>query len=582
MGAGLGLLGLAGFGLAAAGLAQVVIFGGVLFLLSATFIFNGKIKNIFNDFQKLTAELKFVPAPWTRFAAFTALTLGFLLALTPPIEDFDALFYHLTVPMWWMRDGGVSSIAIPHYWFPQIGEGMFLWVLAFGLDSSAHLIHLTWLVLSVLLLWHWADQLWGKREAWNSILLLLTMPSLLWLAGWAYTDYILTFSGIAAIYSMWKWQSEKNLRWLILAAIFSGFAIGVKYTGFIIPLTGGILALYWTNDKILGRLKNGSIFSLVTLTVASPWYVRNWAWMGNPFYPFAFGGLYWDDFLAKAYSGVGTGIGLDLTKLFMLPLTATLGTEDANFFDGRIGPFYLILLPFTLYAVWSEYKNNSKARTALFGLGFYTFIGFGFWVFGVINTAHLLQTRLLFPALIPTALFAVIGIRFIEKLDTPQFKAGFIFNTLFALAIGMNLFNLSLHVVTRNPVGVALGMVTRQEYYASRQPAYAEALTLMEEAPWNSKTLLLFEPRSYGMNGFVQPDAINANFEHAEHLYESPEKILAAWKSAGYTHILISKRGAELTVAQKPELNKKLILLTGQLILSRHSLTGEYTLYQIP
>ena len=111
-GIGMGILGLAGFGLAVIGQAHPIL---LLILLIAIPIFAIVDRSLFlagNDYRQLILNLKnsaqAAPA-WIRWFALSAAALTFLLALAPPVEAFDALFYHLTVPTWWLRDGGLRT-----------------------------------------------------------------------------------------------------------------------------------------------------------------------------------------------------------------------------------------------------------------------------------------------------------------------------------------------------------------------------------------------------------------------------------------------------------------------------------------
>jgi 4-amino-4-deoxy-L-arabinose transferase-like glycosyltransferase len=584
---GMGIFGLMGFGLAVFGLAKPFILWTMLLALTGYFAYAGKLSRVGEDARRVAEEIhasaKSV-APWIPISVCAAFGLAFLMSLVPPADDFDALFYHLTVPAWWLRDGGLTRVALPHYWYPQMVEGSFVWALALGVDTAAHLIHLFWFLLSALLLWHWARQLWGGAIAWDALLILLTMPSLLWLASWAYTDYALTFTGIGTLYSLWKWKNSGDTRWLLIGGVMAGMALSVKYTGFVIPLTGAVLVISWERE-ILPRFKNTFYFSGIALLVASPWYIRNWVWMENPIYPFVFGGPFWDTFLAQAYAAAGTGIGFDLGQLLILPLTATLGTRDMNFFDGRIGPFLLILFPLAVYAAWKIQREEKEARRALLAIGLFALIGAAAWTSGVISSAHLFQTRLLFPALLPMSIPLALGLNAVYKLDTPRFKISYIVRSMLALTVLINLLNFGLQTLVRNPLAAAIGTISRQQYLENRQPGYAGALILMKKAPDDARVYFLFEPRSYGMKARVQPDAINANFAHDLWLYGTSEKIVAAWRQQGYTHVLLSKTGADFMFHNEPTLapNAESALEQTEKLLTRIGESrGGYVLYEIP
>jgi len=359
----------------------------------------------------------------------------------------------------------------------------------------------------------------------------------------------------------------------------------VKYTGFVVPLVGLLLVAIW-EQGFFQRIKKAAFFSALTILAASPWYLRNWIWMGNPLYPFIFGGRFWDSFLAQAYSASGSGLGLDPVKMLTLPLTATLGTQDMNFFDGRIGPFILILSPLVLWAFWEARHEQNGRRPALLAIGLFGVVSIAAWTVGVINSANLFQTRLLLPALIPLAIPLALGLNSLYRLDTTRLRISFIVRSMLTFMVVVNLLNFSLQILARNPLSVAIGITSREEYAEKRQPGYAHALALMKNVPANAKVYFLFEPRSYGINIQVQPDAINANFSHDMWLYKTPEKIIAAWQQQGYTHILLSRSGADFIFQNESfsPSGEEAILKQVEILLDRigESQSGEYILYKIP
>jgi len=581
-GMGMGIIGLAGFGLAISGWAKPMIVLTLLIVLTIFLLYKEKFQQTWRDIQYLKTEMTTSLAGiarWIPVSAGTGLVLAFLMGLAPPIEDFDALTYHLTVPVWWLKDGGLVSAQSLSYWYPHLVEGGFIFPIVFGVDTSTHLIHLFWLVLVALLLWFWAKQVWNNVIAWDSIAILLSMPTLLWLASWAYTDYALTFTGMASIYSIWKWQDTQSRKWILIGGILAGLAMGVKYTSFIIPLVIVALIILWGQGKSQW-VKDLIYFSLTAGFVASPWYIRNWLWMGNPFYPFAFGGRYWDTFLAQWFSGAGSGIGFNLMEIFLLPVTAMLGIKDTNYFDGRFGPMFLILLPLAILAIWQTYLEKKVGqRRSFLAVSLLSLSGIAFWVIGVISSDHLFQARYLFPSLITGIIPLSVGLNEIYKLDTSRLKVSFIFRLMLGIVVLINLFNFGLFTIIRNPIAVAAGMTSKQQYAKSQQPEFAEAVELVNQIPIGSKVYILFEPRSYGINMFVEPDVINSHFPHDVWRYETPEKILASWVKQGYTHVLIRNVTNEETPA-----NEVLLLqqTEGFLIKIGETDQGDYALYKIP
>lgn len=522
--------------------------------------------------------------PLLRVALGIALLWAFLLALLPPADAFDALFYHLAWPERILRDG-FQLYNIPHFWFPGLVEGTFLWALALGSDRAPQLLHLTWALLAIGLTWYWALKAWDARRAWRTLALLISMPSLPLLAAWAYTDLALTFYSVATLYAVWRWQESTERRWLWLGGLAAGMAMSVKYTSVLVPLVAGLLILLWQRR---GRLWNALTFGGTALAAALPWYLRTWLAMGNPFYPFIFGGRYWDAFRAAWYAEPGTGIGWNWRELLLLPFNATLGHRDANFYDGRIGPLFLLLLPATLMVLWEARRAPRDARRATLALGLFALASGLLWTGGVINTAALWQTRLLFPALIPFALLVAGGWEVLERLDTSVLRLSRLGGLLIGGVLAVTLLDEGLFVLGRRPLAVATGLESRADYLARVQPAYSQALTLLDDLPTDAHVYFLFEPRSYGASREVQPDPILDNFAHDLYLYGDAAGVVQAWRAAGYTHVLLYRWGADFVVQARavrfPATAVAALQTVTETLLQPVSQTadGHYELYRLP
>jgi len=253
-GIGLGVLGLLGLGFSAAQLASETTLSTFQIGLALFFVFR-------NDVQKLRGDLKALAANWnlsssqysllSKLAVILPFAFSVLLTLVPPFEAFDALLYHLAQPARILQDGGLRAINIAPFWFPSLSENLYLWALAFGSERATQMMHLAWAVLSTLLLWHWAVKTWNAEIGRKTLLLLAGIPSLPMLASWAYADMALVFYATAALYTLTFYESTKSPLWLQIAGIMAGLAMGVKYTSFIVPLTGGLLILFWRGREFI-------------------------------------------------------------------------------------------------------------------------------------------------------------------------------------------------------------------------------------------------------------------------------------------------------------------------------------------
>lgn len=589
-GVGLGLLGLVGLGLALLGWTEwPVLLGGQTLLL---------LVGLRHTRERLE-DVSFIGQPkvLSRTHLLWGVALGLpllyavMLGLTPPADGFDALFYHLAWPSWVLYTGGLRPFDTPHFWFPHLVEGVFLWAMGLGSDRTPQLLHTVWGLLAVGLTFFWGRRVWDGRTTRLALLVLASMPSLPLLASWAYTDLALTFYSVGALYAVWRWHTgerQGQVGWLLLSGLLAGMAMGVKYTSFVVPVTVGLLIAWWQRRTPWLLARTGLLFGAVALAVAAPWYLRNWYFMGNPFYPFVFGGRFWDAFRAAWYADAGTGIGWNWRELVLLPLNVTLGHRDANYYDGRIGPLYLLFLPLTAWAAWQEWREGIVRRLAWQALGGFVVIAVAFWTIGVVNTRGLWQARLLLPALFPLALLTARGMQMAAALDTPTLRLSFVTRVVTAGVVALTLLDVGLFVIARHPVSVILGVETSAEYRARVLPEYTAAAALLAQTPPDARVYFLFEPRSYGMPRTVQPDPILDNFAHG--LYEHSDAVgfVQALRREGYTHVLLYRWGSTFLAENRPD------LMTPRLVDELNRLTeallepvgvtplGEYELYRLP
>ncbi|HET9909123.1 MAG TPA: glycosyltransferase family 39 protein [Anaerolineales bacterium] len=583
-GIGLGELGLLGFLLAATGASDFIVLLGVQALILGWSISTGKFRSVVSLMKEVSKSLLsfFRGLPfWMRWAVFLALTFTFLMTLLPPADAFDALLYHLTIPELWLADGGIQLHNFPHYWFPGLIEGIYLWGLGLGSEIVPQQVHFAFALCSLILLCDWTRRLWGELASGWAVMLFISMPNILLLASWAYTDLALIFFGLGMLYTLSMGKELNDTRWWRISAVSAGMAMGVKYTSFFMPVTAVLLIAAWNFQKKRELLEQVFNFTLISTLTGLIWYLRNWFWMGNPIYPFLLGGRFWDEFRAAWYANAGTGIGWDIGALILLPLTVTLGYQDVNGIDADIGPLLLLTLPLALWAVTSQRHAEQPQKISLATISLFSLIGMVFWVYGYISTRNLWQARLLLPAIVPFLIITAVGVTSLSSLDSRRLRISFIVSTIVAASIFVNLLDMGLILLSRNPLAIATGIVTKESYLSRYQPGYADALRIISQLSPQSKTYFLFEPRSYGMHRAVQPDAILDNFSHDIFLHKTPEDIISAWQAEGYTHVLVNKRNAEAILENRGE-GPLLDEVTGSLKLVSVSQDENYELFEIP
>jgi hypothetical protein len=503
-----------------------------------------------------------VDKPPLLLALYLAITLGlaFLVALTPPI-DWDGLFYHLTGPRLYIEQHRiVPGIDIPHLNFPSLMEMLYLYGMLLKGDVAAKLVHFWYALLLTGLVYLMARRHLSLQVAWPSVALFASMPMIPVLAGWAYNDIALAFYQLAAVYTLCNWFDDRRRQWLILSAVMCGLAMGLKYTSFVCPLTLVVLIVW--RRTIRERAQIGSVlrtllvFSAVALLVASPWYVKNLLFTGNPFYPFAygvFGGRFWDEFRAAWYARAGTGIGLNPIKLLALPWTLTLGIRDMNYYDGRMGPLFLALLPvLVVYWIYRPRREGSPRPAAVGYLLTFALAQYLIWTYGVIVSRSLFQSRLLLPCFVALAPALAVALDALRALDRPTFSLHrFVWMTA-VIVLGLNVVYQGLDFLRIDPLPYLAGRESRDEFLTRNLGQhYVMMRYINDNLPSEAKVLFLWEPRSYYCQRRAQPDPILETWKHLLYKYDSVEAVARHLVDEGYTHILLHQWGLDFMIETK-------------------------------
>ena len=496
------------------------------------------------------------PRPLVVYLAIT-LGLAFLVALTPPV-DWDGLFYHLTGPRFYIAQHRiVPRIDIPHLSFPSLMEMLYLYGMLLKSDVAAKLVHFWYALLLTGLVYLLARRHLYPQAVWPSVAIFASMPMIPVLAGWAYNDIALAFYQLAAVYTLGNWFADRRRQWLMLSAVMCGLAMGLKYTSFVCPLTLVMLIVWRQAVRERARadvvFRSLLLFSAAALLVASPWYVKNFFFTGNPFYPFAyevFGGHLWDEFRAAWYARAGTGIGLNPLKLLALPWTLTLGIRDMNYYDGRMGPLFLALLPLlVVYGVYRPRRGEIQRPAAVGYLLTFALAQYLVWTWGVIASRSLFQSRLLLPCFVAMAPALAVALDALRAFDRPAFSLHrFVWMTI-AIVLALNVVYQGLDFLRIDPLPYLAGRESRDEFLTRNLGQhYAAMQYINENLPSGAKILFLWEPRSYYCQRQAQPDAILETWKHLVYEYGSVDAIARHLADEGYTHVLLHQKGLEFVV----------------------------------
>lgn len=608
---GLGALSLLTFGLGLVGLFHRWLFW-LLFLLLVVILYP--------QMRAIASQLRGGPILPTgaRLNRTLAIYLGFILTLaffqclTPPVA-WDSQVYHLTGPKLYLQAHRLPvDIDIPYLGFPPLLEILFTAGMLLKGDIVARLIHYAYGFLTLLALFAFAERYFNRKVAWLSMAIFYSVPSLVLISTWAYVDLGLIFYEFMAFYALMRWLEAKDKwlglpnpgraktgerdkpfgsaqgrRWLALTAILCGLAMGVKYTSVILPITlAVIIALKVRRGSRKETTEALLLFGLLAIVVALPWYLKNFFSTGNPFYPFFFGGTYWDELRAWWYSRAGTGLAFTAPwRLLVAPWEITvLGTQGTESFDATIGPILLTTIPL-LALVWRKIVPEER-RVIGYAL-WVCLIQYLLWLYGVAQSALLVQTRLLFPIFALLALLAGYTVDKLALLTRRAFSLQWFVTTVLLLALGLNAVSSALHFISDSPLPYLTGFESKESYLTRHLGLYyTSVFHINENLPPSAKVLFLWEPRSYYCQRDCWPDAILDKFKHLTYKYHDAEGIAEYLHREGVTHLLLYQAGLEYILEAQfdpitPDDVATLAALQGSYLRLIHDEGGAYLLYEL-
>jgi hypothetical protein len=478
------------------------------------------------------------------------LCLSLLACLTPPIA-WDSQVYHLTGPKLFIAQGRITGdIDIPYLGFPSLLEMLFLAGMLLKGDIVAKLTHFAYALLTIGLLYSFAHRYLQARLRWLSVAIYLSVPSIVLVSTWAYVDLSLAFYTFAAFYGFVAWMEENDSRWLVLTGVLSGFCLGVKYTAVMTPVILGFLAMWKSRKRGIGAvIGDVALLWFTTAATACPWYLKNWALSGNPFYPFLFPGRYWDAYRAWWYSRWGTGLLSEPLRLLLAPWEMTImGIEGKEGYAATIGPVLLACIPLLAFGLLRRHKARESSVIAcvmVFCAGHYLL-----WLYLVAQSELLWQTRLLFPIFPLLAVLASAAIDQFAVWDVRGFSPQRFLLMALAIALCLNALSFIVSFSADNPLQYLLGLETRDKYLERHLGDYYRAVSYInEELPASSRTLFLWEPRSYYCEGMCLPDSILDKFKHLVYRHGDAAGIAEHMQAERIGYVLFYKAGFENILA---------------------------------
>lgn len=286
-----------------------------------------------------------------------------LIGVLGPEISFDALWYHLTIPKIFLLQHSVFHIPGNLLYYsdmPKNIEMIYITALSLGSEILAKLIHFTFGVLIVLVIYRIAKKYLNLRFALFACIIFVSNLVFGWESITAYIDLGRTFFEILALYYVLVWAESKDTKNIYKSAVLLGFAIATKLIAFAsLPVFLGIIS-YVFLTKNLGAKRNLFkkllVFSSISFLIPSPWFIFSFLHTGDPFYPFV------------------SFLRLSLGNVFSLQYFIGSFKELFIYSQDPINPIYVILLPLAIVGF-------TKFRKPFRIISIYCFLSLAFWYF---------------------------------------------------------------------------------------------------------------------------------------------------------------------------------------------------------
>ncbi len=266
-----------------------------------------------------------------------------------PETFYDSMVYHLAVPAYWLSHHGLADFPTNFFAnYPYSAEVYFLNGLAWQGTESAKALNTVCVGICGLLAGGWAREIAGAKAGWLALGLVLTFP-LLEVNSWSTeVEGFLALAVVLMAYSLNRLAVEKEGPWALATGLFTGLALGAKYTAFL-AVGGSLFVFLFQKAEFFKKNRAGLWLPLFfgTFLLLSPWILKNLAYTGNPIFPYGM-----THFPGRHLTPLGYGrllqeqharVTTDGWSWLILPWTLTMANPDSYNF---CGPLALALAPF--------------------------------------------------------------------------------------------------------------------------------------------------------------------------------------------------------------------------------------------
>lgn len=216
-------------------------------------------------------------------------------AAAPAIE-WDVIAYHLAIAKIYLGAGAIREIPwLLHSHWPHAAELFYGPALLADNDAAAAFFHLGLCALWLALAGACAKR-WTGGRAILVAALIAAQPVVMRFAGTAHSDGLWCLAHLAACAALWRWRESDDERWLWIGGILAGVAASAKLTG-LLPLP---IWAWWVWRR--KGVRAAAVFCAATAGACLPWFIKTFAFTGNPVWPFM-GGIFGGRFGGPSIAG---------------------------------------------------------------------------------------------------------------------------------------------------------------------------------------------------------------------------------------------------------------------------------------
>lgn len=480
-----------------------------------------------------------------------------VMAAVPPVSR-DALTHHLVLPKLFLRHGGMfAEPSVVFSYYPMNLDFLYVLPLYFNNDIAPKYIHFVFAILTAWLIFAYLQKHAGKIYSLIGALFFLSLPVIIKLSVAVYVDLGVIFFSWACLYYFLKWFShEYQTRYLAVAALFCGLALGTKYNGLLVLfIMAALIPLSYsirTNRRLKSKdyaqryrnslkgVSNGLLFILISLIIFSPWMIRNYSLKKNPIYPLC-NSWFNPDETETSITGLSPFqqrryiYNESLLETTSIPVRIFFQgkDDDPKYFDGRLNPF-LFFLPF--FAFFKSKREDLLLHRHKQVLAWFAIL---YIVIALFTTD--MRIRYIAPAIPPLIVLSVLGLKgLIEKISKFSGRTAFLNMLIAVMVLGVFWSNGTYLVALFqyiDPVSYLSGRVDRDTYITRFRREYPAIQYANQYLPDNARVLcLLIGNRTYYLD---RDFCLAPDFFHRNSLGTYDEKMLSERLHAtGATHII--------------------------------------------